>query len=157
MEDSSRTALPSAGIFPSRGLQSDRQAQTLPGETQEVGPGELNQVLSPGATLQESGAKAMDTERQTQNSPAISGAGATGPAAPSAAAVSPAGIRERIVDTAYDLFARRGVRDVGINELISRSGVAKATFYRHFASKDQVVLAFLEQRDRVWTVNAIKG
>jgi AcrR family transcriptional regulator len=68
-----------------------------------------------------------------------------------------AGMRERIVNAAYDLFARRGVRDVGINELISRSGVAKATFYRHFASKDELVLAFLEQRDRVWTVNAIVG
>lgn len=157
MEDSSRTALPSAGIFPSRGLQSDPQAQTLPGETQEVGPGKLNSVSSPGATLQESGAQAMDTERQAQKSPAMSGAGVTRPAVPSAPAAGPAGIRERIVDTAYDLFARRGVRDVGINELISRSGVAKATFYRHFASKDQVVLAFLEQRDRVWTVNAIVG
>jgi AcrR family transcriptional regulator len=69
----------------------------------------------------------------------------------------PAGIRERIVDAAYDLFASRGIRDVGINELISNSGVAKATFYRHFASKDELVLAFLERRDQVWTVNAIMG
>ena len=37
---------------------------------------------------------------------------------------------------------RRGVRDVGVNELISRSGVAKASFYRHFASKDELVLGF---------------
>ena len=66
-------------------------------------------------------------------------------------------MRERIVDAAYDLFASRGVRDVGINELISCSGVAKATFYRHFASKDELVLAFLEKRDQVWTVNAIMG
>lgn len=66
-------------------------------------------------------------------------------------------MRERIIDAAYDLLASRGVRDVGINELISSSGVAKATFYRHFASKDELVLAFLEKRDRVWTVNAIMG
>jgi AcrR family transcriptional regulator len=66
-------------------------------------------------------------------------------------------MHERIVNAAYDLFARRGVRDVGINELISSSGVAKATFYRHFASKDELVLAFLEKRDQVWTVNAIVG
>ncbi|WP_306921184.1 TetR/AcrR family transcriptional regulator [Arthrobacter globiformis] len=66
-------------------------------------------------------------------------------------------MRERIVDAAYDLFASRGVRDVGINELIRSSGVAKATFYRHFASKDELVLAFLEKRDQVWTVNAIMG
>ena len=71
------------------------------------------------------------------------------------AASSAAGMRERIVNSSYDLFARRGIRDVGINELISNSGVAKATFYRHFASKDELVLAFLEKRDQVWTVNAI--
>ncbi|WP_258073913.1 TetR/AcrR family transcriptional regulator [Arthrobacter sp. Y81] len=69
--------------------------------------------------------------------------------------MTPADARQRIVDTAYQLFARRGIRDVGVNELISSAGVAKATFYRHFASKDELVLAFLEQRDRVWTVDQI--
>lgn len=52
---------------------------------------------------------------------------------------------EKIVAVAYELFARRGIRDVGVDELIRASGVAKATFYRHFHSKDDVVLAFLEQ------------
>jgi len=61
----------------------------------------------------------------------------------------------RILAVAYDLFSRRGIRDVGVNELIEKSGVAKATFYRHFPSKDALVLAFLEQRDRQWTVDAI--
>ena len=56
---------------------------------------------------------------------------------------------------AYGLFSRRGIRDVGVNELIERSGVAKATFYRHFPSKDSLVLAFLEQRDKHWTVDSI--
>lgn len=77
------------------------------------------------------------------------------PAPGGGAAVSAADARERIVHTAYELFARRGIRDVGINELINRAGVAKATFYRHFASKDELVLAFLEQRDRVWTVDLV--
>jgi AcrR family transcriptional regulator len=63
--------------------------------------------------------------------------------------------RQRIVDTAYQLFAHREIRDVGVNELINRAGVAKATFYRHFSSKDDLVLAFLDQRDRVWTVDMI--
>lgn len=62
---------------------------------------------------------------------------------------------DRIMAVAYELFSRRGVRDVGVNELIERSGVAKATFYRHFPSKDSLVLAFLERRDRQWTVDAI--
>ena len=61
---------------------------------------------------------------------------------------------ERILAVAYELFSRRGVRDVGVNELIERSGVAKATFYRHFPSKDALVFAFLEQRDKQWTMNA---
>jgi len=57
---------------------------------------------------------------------------------------------KRILTTAYDLFSRRGIRDVGVNELIEASGVAKSTFYRHFPSKDDLVLAVLALRDQVW-------
>jgi AcrR family transcriptional regulator len=56
---------------------------------------------------------------------------------------------ERILSAAYDLFSQRGVRDVGVDELIARSGVANATFYRHFPSKDLLVLAFLERREEM--------
>ncbi|MDP9884861.1 AcrR family transcriptional regulator [Sinomonas atrocyanea] len=63
--------------------------------------------------------------------------------APEAAARKPA--RERILETAYGLFARRGVRDVGIDEIIAHSGVAKATFYRHFPSKEALVLAYMDR------------
>lgn len=70
--------------------------------------------------------------------------------------MAPAGPADRIMAAAYELFSQRGVRrDVGVNELIDRSGVAKATFYRHFPSKDSLVLAFLEQRDRQWTMDMI--
>ena len=62
-----------------------------------------------------------------------------------------AGARERILATAYELFSRRGVRGVGIDEVIERAGVAKATLYRHFPSKDDLVLAFLERREQLWT------
>jgi AcrR family transcriptional regulator len=62
---------------------------------------------------------------------------------------------DRILSTAYELFSRRGIRGVGINELINSSGVSKATFYRHFPSKDALVLAFLALRDQVWTVDLI--
>lgn len=58
--------------------------------------------------------------------------------------------RQRIVETAYDLFSQRGVRAVGIDELIDKSDVAKATFYRHFPSKEHLVLAFLERREEIW-------
>jgi AcrR family transcriptional regulator len=61
-------------------------------------------------------------------------------------------VRERILDTAYELFSRRAIRDVGIDEVIERAGVAKATLYRHFPSKDDLVIAFLERREERWTV-----
>src|SRR5439155_15090992 len=51
--------------------------------------------------------------------------------------------RERILDAAYELFSQRGIRAVGVNEVIERAGVATATLYRHFPSKDNLVLAFL--------------
>ena len=58
---------------------------------------------------------------------------------------------ERILDASYELFSRRAVRDVGVDEVIERAGVAKATLYRHFPSKDDLVLAFLERREQLWT------
>ena len=60
--------------------------------------------------------------------------------------------RERILDTAYELFSRRAIRDVGIDEVIEQAGVAKATLYRHFPSKDELVIAFLERREERWTL-----
>jgi AcrR family transcriptional regulator len=60
--------------------------------------------------------------------------------------------RQRILASAYELFSRRAVRDVGIDEVIERAGVAKATLYRHFPSKDDLVIAFLERREERWTV-----
>lgn len=59
--------------------------------------------------------------------------------------------RERLVDAAYDLFSRHGVQAVGVDAIIERSGVARQTMYRHFASKQDLVLAFLEQREELWT------
>ena len=65
--------------------------------------------------------------------------------------------RERILETAYELFSRRGIRDVGVDELIERAGVAKATLYRHFASKDDLVVAFLERREQRWTLEFVEA
>lgn len=59
--------------------------------------------------------------------------------------------RERILTTAYELFAHRGIRAVGIDAIVEQSGVARQTLYRHFASKQELVLAFLKQRDQLWT------
>jgi AcrR family transcriptional regulator len=65
--------------------------------------------------------------------------------------------RERILSTAYALFSQRGIRDVGVDEVIARSGVAKATLYRHFPSKDDLVLAFLQRREQLWTFATVEG
>ena len=59
--------------------------------------------------------------------------------------------RERILETAYDLFSRSGTRAVGVDTIIAESGVAKMTLYRNFASKDDLILEFLRQRDERWT------
>ena len=67
------------------------------------------------------------------------------------------GARERILDTAYKLFARRGVRDVGVDELIDRAKVAKATLYRYFPSKDDLVDAFLQRREELWTLGWVEA
>jgi AcrR family transcriptional regulator len=60
--------------------------------------------------------------------------------------------RERILDTAYDLFSRHGIRAVGVDRIIATSGVAKMSLYRHFHSKDALVLAFLKEREKRWTM-----
>jgi AcrR family transcriptional regulator len=67
------------------------------------------------------------------------------------------GARARILDAAYDLFSRNGVQAVGIDAIISRSGVARQTLYRHFESKQDLVLAFLERREREWTKRWLQG
>jgi len=67
--------------------------------------------------------------------------GRRSPAAPPAKPVS---VRERILQTARDSFYREGIRAVGVDTLIARSGVAKMSFYRSFRSKDDLVCAYLE-------------
>ena len=53
--------------------------------------------------------------------------------------------RERLLDTAADLFAQRGYHAVGINEIIAKSETAKATFYHHFPSKEQLCVSWLQE------------
>ena len=58
--------------------------------------------------------------------------------------------RDRILDTAFRLFYARGVRAVGVDTIIAESAVAKATLYKHFPGKDDLVLAYLERVDAGW-------
>lgn len=58
--------------------------------------------------------------------------------------------RERILLAAYALFYKEGIRATGIDRVIAESGVTKVTFYRHFPSKNDLILAFLEYRHQQW-------
>jgi AcrR family transcriptional regulator len=56
-------------------------------------------------------------------------------------------VRQRILDTASALFYERGVRAVGVDLVVAESGVAKTSLYRHFRTKDDLIVAFLERED----------
>ncbi|QRG67972.1 TetR/AcrR family transcriptional regulator [Brevibacillus choshinensis] len=57
--------------------------------------------------------------------------------------------RDRILRVASELFYMEGIRAVGIDRIIKESGVAKASFYRSFATKDDLTVAYLEARDEL--------
>jgi len=59
-------------------------------------------------------------------------------------------VRQRILDTAAELFYREGVRGVGVDRIAAESGVAKMSLYYHFGSKDELVAAWLDRRDQEW-------
>jgi AcrR family transcriptional regulator len=58
--------------------------------------------------------------------------------------------RERILFTAHDLFYADGIRATGIDRIIKQAKVTKATFYRHFPSKNDLIIAFLNYRHDRW-------
>ena len=59
--------------------------------------------------------------------------------------------RDRILDAAYGLFSRAGVRAIGVDTITAEADVAKMTLYRNFASKNDLALAFLALREERWT------
>jgi AcrR family transcriptional regulator len=56
--------------------------------------------------------------------------------------------REKILQTASELFYREGIRAIGVDTIVEQSGVAKTSLYRWFPSKDALIAAFLEDQDR---------
>lgn len=59
--------------------------------------------------------------------------------------------REQILKTVSELFFREGYRAIGIDTIVQKSGVAKMTLYRHFASKDDLIVAYLERaNEQFW-------
>jgi len=71
---------------------------------------------------------------------------AAGP--PSAESEEP---RERVLRAAYELFCRQGVRATGVDRIVDEAGVARMTLYRNFHSKDELVQAVLDLREKLWT------
>jgi len=65
--------------------------------------------------------------------------------------MAPSTPRDRILDAAFRLFYARGIRAVGVDLIIAESDVAKATFYRYFPAKDDLVVAYLDRVDGVWS------
>jgi AcrR family transcriptional regulator len=65
-----------------------------------------------------------------------------------AKAAAEGGAKEKVLAIATELFYREGVRAVGVDTIVEKSGVAKTSLYRWFPSKDHLVAAFLEEQHR---------
>lgn len=68
--------------------------------------------------------------------------------------------RDRLLDTAGKLFYEHGFQGVGIDRILAESGVAKMTLYRHFASKDELIAAYLQRANQQfweWAESAMAG
>ena len=65
--------------------------------------------------------------------------------------------KNRILETANELFYGDGIRTVGVDRLISESSVTKATFYKHYGSKDRLIVQYVRYRDKTTreSVNAV--
>lgn len=58
--------------------------------------------------------------------------------------------KERILEVAFRLFHQQGYNSTGINQIIAEAAVAKASFYHHFKSKEDLCIAFLDVRHDYW-------
>jgi AcrR family transcriptional regulator len=67
---------------------------------------------------------------------------------PTASKSSPPRVRDRLFDTACDLFRRNGIRDVCVDAIASEAGSNKMSFYRSFPSKDGLVVEFLHDQEK---------
>jgi AcrR family transcriptional regulator len=57
---------------------------------------------------------------------------------------------QRLIDAASQLFARDGINATGIAAVAEQAGLSKMTLYAHFASKDELIVAYLDQRNERW-------
>jgi AcrR family transcriptional regulator len=64
--------------------------------------------------------------------------------------------REQLIDTAIALFSERGYHASGIDTILEKAGVSKKTLYRHFRSKDELILAALKKYDGLFRNNFMR-
>lgn len=82
------------------------------------------------------------------------------PAKVTAESANPPGPAERLLRTASKLFATQGIRSVGIDQILREAGVAKASMYSSYGSKEALVLVYLndlDHRDRKRWADAVEG
>jgi AcrR family transcriptional regulator len=65
--------------------------------------------------------------------------------------------RERILRTAYELFLKHGFNAVGVDRIVAEASVAKTTLYRHFRSKNDLVVAVLGRHEDLWTAGWLES
>jgi len=78
--------------------------------------------------------------------------------APAAKASGGAGTRQRILDAANELFYEHGIRSTSADRIIEQVGITKVTFYRHFRTKSDLVVAYLEQQsaaEQAWLTSTV--
>ena len=71
---------------------------------------------------------------------------------------SGASTRQRILDAANELFYTHGIRATSADRIIEQVGITKVTFYRHFRSKGDLVVAYLQQQsaaEQAWMLSTI--
>src|SRR5262245_46111364 len=68
---------------------------------------------------------------------------------------APKNARDRLIDHAIDLFYSKGFNAVGLDQIIAEVGVTKTTFYKHFESKDDLIVQAVKKRD-TWELDALQ-
>ncbi len=59
--------------------------------------------------------------------------------------------REKLIQAGHELFYREGFLAVGLDQLLNEAGCSKQTFYNHFASKDDLIVAVIDEHHRWWS------
>jgi AcrR family transcriptional regulator len=65
--------------------------------------------------------------------------------------------RDRLISSAADLFYEHGFHAIGLDRILSEVGVTKTTFYNHFESRDDLIIAVLQERDTLETQRMLEG